>query len=58
MRGLPPGVEGIGDAQDDETSPFAGVEDAGAILESAGFGAEFANLSVFEIEDEHRLDGF
>src|SRR5713101_486193 len=48
----------IGYPQDDETSPFAGVEDAGAVLESASFGAEFTYLSVYKIEDLNRLDGF
>ncbi len=27
-------------------------------MESAGFGAEFAELSVVEIEHEHGVDGF
>ena len=50
--------ERIGYPQDDETSPFAGIEDAGAVLESASFGAEFTYLSVYKIEDLNRLDGF
>ena len=38
------GDQRISHAQDDETSTLAGIEDAGAVLEPAGFGTEFANL--------------
>src|ERR1700730_1246605 len=50
--------QAVGYAQDDESSRFAAVEDAGAISESASFGTEFTNLSLYKIEDLNRLDGF
>ena len=37
---LPPGGKRISDAQDDVAPPLAGVEDAGAIAEAAGFVAQ------------------
>src|SRR6266576_5416983 len=50
------GDQRISHAQDDESSTLAGIEDAGAVLEPAGFGTEFANLTVSEIQREHRGD--
>ena len=48
--GGPPGIRRIGDAQDDEPSAFGCVEDAGAVVEAAGFRAQFTYLIVLEIE--------
>src|SRR5579862_6229870 len=50
------GCERIGDAEDDEASALSRVEDAGAVGESAGFGAEFADLGVVKVEDFDGLD--
>src|SRR5436305_1026162 len=50
------GYEGIGDAQDDESSTFAGVEDAGAVGEAACLRAQLAHLIVAEIENLDGLD--
>src|SRR5579863_5080371 len=40
------GSERVSDAQNDEASAPGGVEDAGAVGESASFAAEFAELAI------------
>ena len=50
------GRKRVGDAQDDETPAFGGIEDAGAIRKCAGFAAEFAHLPVLEVEYFDGLD--
>ena len=44
---ISPGSEGVGDAENDESSALAGVEDASPVAEPAGFGAKFAQLTIF-----------
>ena len=47
------GPERKADAQNDEASALAGVEDAGAIAEGAGLAAEFADLNVLVPQVEY-----
>src|ERR1700688_1553568 len=49
--------EGIGDAENDEPSALGGVEDASSVGKSASFIAEFADLTVFQVENLHRRNG-
>src|ERR1700693_898232 len=52
-----PRGQGVGHAENDEASTLAGVEDAGAVAEAAGFRTKFADLTVFCVENLHRSNG-
>src|ERR1700677_3704626 len=51
------GRERIGDAENDEAAALAGIEDARAVTETAGFIAEFAHLPVSQIQNLHQCNG-
>ena len=48
---LAAGTERVSHTKNNEPSALACIKDAGAIAESAGFAAEFANLVIAKIED-------
>ena len=52
------GCQGVGDAENDEPSALGSVEDAGPVGKSASFVAEFADLTVFQVENLHFRNGF
>src|SRR5579863_1170820 len=46
---LASGSECIGHAEKDEASALGGIEDARAVAEAAGFGAELPHLGIFQV---------
>src|SRR5580692_6416017 len=51
---LAAGRECVSDAENDEASALSSVENAGAIVEAAGLGPEFAYLAVLQVKDLDR----
>src|SRR6185503_906664 len=51
------GSKRIGHANNDEATALRSVENAGPVAEAASLVAKLAQLSVFEVEGENRLNG-
>src|ERR1700688_4469713 len=54
---MPSGRESVGDAKNDKPAALAGVEDTGAVAKAASFVAEFADLTIVQVENLYRRDG-